>query len=379
MTGCSQCALDHIKALQKSIFVLSLVFLIGLVPTVTHTFQLDPYSTLNAETGKFVRVGLASKIPPDFLPIHERLTLQAVSDARIDDAYKTNAFITGLIEGVRWNDDPLRMATKRPLIWLASYKHSCLSSQKIGPDWDLLYRTHCGDMQFLHAMASSSTECAGDTISKILMWTEFAYQVASGKISKHWRFRSMSKFLEPESAKLFSRLLTMNGKRGAKWHAEWLFTRVCTRVPSLGAIIPGRRPTDSSCIDTKESSSPQLIQDIALGSLIHVLQDSFSRSHVLRENSRQPDSSMVIGVGKIVQFGNYRMQNSDLHEKADTNLIESGPSDGYNLKEVTSRLIELAVQQRLDKRDRWSEARAILAEVLSVVKPEVTPGDLGYR
>ncbi len=379
MTGCSQRALDHIRAVQKSIFVLSLVLLIGLVPTVTHTFQLDPYSTLNAETGKFVRAGLVSKIPPDFLPIHERLTLQSVAAAKIDDAYKTDAFITGLIKGVRWNDDPLGMATERPLIWLASYKHSCLSRQKIAPDWDLLYRTHCGDMQFLHAMASSSRECAGDTISKILMWTEFAYQVASGKISKHWRFRSMSKFLEPESAKLFSSLLTMNGKRRTLWHPEILFTRVCTRVLSRGVIIPGRRPTESKCIDTKDSSSPQLIQDIALGSLIHVLQDSFSGSHVLRENSKQLGSSMVIGVGKIIQFGNYRIQNSDLHEKADTNLIETGPSDGYNLKEVTSRLIELAVQQRLDKRDRWSEARAILAEVLSVVKPEITPGDLGYR
>ena len=143
--------------------------------------------------------------------------------------------------------------------------------------------------------------------------------------------------------------------------------------------MPGRRPTESKCSDTKDSSPPQVIQDIALGSLIHVLQDSFSGSHVLRENSKQLGSSMVIGVGKIIQFGNYRIQNSDLHEKADTNLIETGPSDGYNLKEVTSRLIELAVQQRLDKRDRWSEARAILAEVLSVAKPEITPGDLGYR
>lgn len=99
MIGCNRHTSDVVRTVWKSMLVLGLALSIGLVPTVTHTFQLDPYSTLDAETGKFVRTGAVSKIFPDFLPIHERLTLQAVSAAKIDGGYKTDAFVTGLIKG----------------------------------------------------------------------------------------------------------------------------------------------------------------------------------------------------------------------------------------------------------------------------------------
>ena len=43
-----------------------------------------------------------------------------------------------------------------------------------------MYRSHFGDLQFLHSMASRDGEMASETRQRILMWAEFTWSVAVG-------------------------------------------------------------------------------------------------------------------------------------------------------------------------------------------------------
>ena len=100
-----------------------------------------------------------------------------------------------IVAGVRWNDDPLSLLQSKLLDFTINFTHSCGEkiSAKTGPAWDLLYRTHCGDMQYLHAMASSSTETQEVTVNKMMMWLEFTYKVSTGSITENYRLRCMHK------------------------------------------------------------------------------------------------------------------------------------------------------------------------------------------
>lgn len=339
-------------------------------PIIAHAFKLDPYSNLDDDTARYEE--------KYFPPIHENLTLRAIAAAKINESYKTEAFITNIVKGVRWNDDPLSMA-KDPVTFYASYTDSCSNPEAVDPDWDLLYRTHCGDMQFLHAMASGPSESAGTTRDKILMWVEFSFKVASGQIDKDWRFRSIRTFLDEGSAKSFNYFLTNNGTTRHDWQAEWLFTLDCKRGFTWKGLFSRARLTELSCADNNNRYSEQVIQDIALGSLLHVLQDSFSGSHLMREHHGEIGTSKLSGVGKVIQFGNHTMQDEHLHGKADRNTVEGDTTEGFALTEISARLIELAVQQRLDRQPKWAEAKEILNNAFEVVDVKKVSGAIGYK
>ena len=363
---------------MRSMTILILTLLLNIATLeFSHAFKLDPYSNFETESRAFEK-GARSKLF-ELEPIHETLTLKAIAAAQIKEDYKTDVFLQEIITGVRWNDDPLNMSMHRPADWYASYTDSCDGSEEIDPDWDLLYRTHCGDMQFLHAMASSKKESAGQTKERILMWLEFTFKIASGQIDKDWRFRSMGKYLENKSALLFKELLTNNGLTREEWQPEWMFALKCDRSFSLTAMIFRWRLTELSCADKNNVSTEEHIQNIALGSLIHVLQDSFSGSHVLRVNPARVGVSKVTGVGKVVQFGNYAMQTKDSHNNADLKYLEDDHTEGFDLTEITARTIELVVQQRSDKRERWEEAKQLFENLFELVDPITPPGDIGYR
>lgn len=359
-----------------SVFFLTPLLLIA-TSSFAQAFQLDPYSKFDARSRTY-EGDTRSKVL-ELHPIHEKLTLKAIAAAQIEEDYKTDAFLEGIVAGIRWNDDPLNMVRHRPQDWYASYTDSCDDPEEIDPDWDLLYRTHCGDMQFLHAMASSKKETAGQTKERILMWLEFTFKVASGQIDKDWSFRSMGNYLETRSATLFKEILMNNGKTRDMWQPEWIFTLNCDRRFSFMAMISRWRLTELSCSDNNNKSTEQLIQNIALGSLIHVLQDSFSGSHVLRIDPAGVGLSKLAGVGKVVQFGNYAMQAKDSHDKADLSFSEDDHTKGFDLTNVTARIIELAVQQRADKRERWGEAEQLFDNLFEVVDTNKLPGDIGYR
>lgn len=335
----------------------------------SHAFKLDPSSKPDS-SGLYIK--------KFFEPIHENLTVKAVNTAQIADSLKNDAaFFSEVIRGVRWNDDPLSMAKKRPQDFYIYYKDSCRRSEEVDPSWDMLYRTHCGDMQFLHAMASKKNESAYDTSELMLMWSEFSYRVAAGDINKDLRFRSVGGKLGKRSAELFNYVMTYNGRVRMEWQPEWLFTLDCKRGLSLDGILNGGRPTKAKCKDRNNQYSPETIQNIALGSLLHLLQDSFSGSHVLREGNTV-GVSQISGSGKINRFGIYNAQDKKAHGHADLNIEDKYGHKELSLTDISAILIELVISQRDSGRDNWGEAEKVLKTAFWINNPSEKPDDIGY-
>lgn len=89
-----------------------------------HAFKLDPSS--KPDSSGFYKKKF-------FEPVHENLTVKAVNAANVPDSLKNNpTFLSQIIKGVRWNDDPLSMAKKRPQDFYIYYKDSCGSSEEVG-------------------------------------------------------------------------------------------------------------------------------------------------------------------------------------------------------------------------------------------------------
>jgi hypothetical protein len=340
-----------------------------------NAFKLDPYSLRDRETGIFQGSHIGDHIAA--LPIHENLTIKAIAASKIPPTYKTDEFLVNIIKGIRWNDDPLGLWKGREVAFYLSFRDSCSQREPIDPDWDLLYRTHCGDMQFLHSMASSLAEPSIDTQKKILMWLEFTFKVASGTIDKDRHFRSLDQFLDQDAAEEFRRLMTNNGKTRMKWQPEKLLTLDCDRWFTWKALFFRARITELTCKDLNNKFPEQITQDIALGSLLHVIQDSFSASHVLREGSTTSGKSRLTGVGKIIQFGNYLLQDRDRHSIADIEIDEESGNYEFDLTEISAKVIELVIAQRLDKRDKWSEAKHLFRMSFTCLIPLRPLANLG--
>lgn len=210
-----------------------------------------------------------------------------------------------VLAGVRWNDDPpfritatsidecktdqtIRVITQ-PVCWYKLFKHA----EKIAgttfldatnPNSNLMTRSHFGDLQFLHAMASKEAESSTETRANILMWAEFAWGVARGDIAS-------GVFVRDVKIERFDRFF---GKSG------W-------RVQDLLAL-----------------GSPFLqnnIRDVAFGTLLHVVQDSFARRHVDRLEpivSQKCEAAGNPQPGPIRAFASYPTQDHADHAKFDS-------------------------------------------------------------
>jgi hypothetical protein len=220
-----------------------------------------------------------------------------------------------VIAGVRWNDDPpfqlkpdqakglpcktsypdgrkitIRFVTQ-PECWGALF----LSAEKNlkatpGKRFDqasgivLPLRSHFGDLQFLHSMASGDGEDPAGTREKILGWAEFTWGVVVGEVPlETW----LNDVPQPTLNQAFA---------GSGWRIQDLF--------ALGD--PSLRPQ---------------IGDVAFGSLLHAIEDSFAAGHVERlepsAGALCPESSYR-APGPVVEFHSYGGQKSSNHAAADT-------------------------------------------------------------
>lgn len=344
----------------------------------SYAFQLNPTSEPDA-SGLYEipawqkKLNIKENTIPK--PIHENVTVKALRTAEIPDSLKNDSvFLSEVVKGVRWNDNPLDADNERPLETFMYFKESCrkLKSNNIDARYDLLYRSHCGDMQFLHAMASKKTENAGATSELIHMWAEFSYKVAAGDISKDILFENVGNKLEKRSAELFNVKMTDNGRRRMEWQPEWLFTFECNRNISISAKKGDK--TTLKCKDKNDQFSKETIQNIALGSLLHMLQDSFSASHVLRESS-MVDASQASNSGRVKQFAIYSDQSAALHRTEDLRIEDHKE---LLLNDLSARLIELVINQRISGQDNWSEAKETIEKAFEISNDSEKPGDIGY-
>ncbi len=259
-------------------------------------------------------------------PVHETMTLLALQDAGIDpSASLSSAANHDFIRGVFWNDDPCAQLFRNPsglkpslgLSWYSDF----LSAQKADAParrfrdlaCPLLGRSHFGDLQFLHGMADRDGVAAVTTHSQILSWCEIAYRLASGEVGV--------------DASLAN-----------------------TALASLFADQPALTPRQLF-----RAERPAQVQARALGSILHVLQDSYAAGHTLRE--ARPE-----GRGRIIQFYSFANQDHARHGKDDA--WNGGSTDRQRVAAVTGGTDALNASAALlrmhRERKSWDEVSRFL-------------------
>jgi hypothetical protein len=208
-----------------------------------------------------------------------------------------------LIRGVWWNDDPEQLLNSvnypRFAVNMARAERDARTPGEITASSRMQYRSHYGDLQFLHAMATADGELPGETRRKMLDWMEFAYAVASGR-------------LDPS--------LTL-GEIDMATPREFFASQSDRTVAEL--------------FNPRESLGEAMLPEHALGSMLHVIEDSFAAGHTGRSAAAAP----FCPLGTVVQFHAYQSEDSDKHAKADARdaLQAADP----RLVPVVARMIEL--------------------------------------
>jgi hypothetical protein len=251
-------------------------------------------------------------------PVHEEITHRAYEcnyeGATIcgdPDAEYATPYV---IAGVRWNDDPpfqlnpnqakhtscktsykdgrpmtIRFITQ-PRCWAELFLAADKQKRDAKKRFDLAnqsalpLRSHFGDLQFVHSMASSDGEDPVETRSKILGWAEATWGVVRGK-------HKLGTWLRDINVPVVQQFFGSSG-----WRVQDLFT--------LGD--PSLRP---------------YVSDVAFGSLLHMVEDSFAAGHVERmepANGAKCPGSLHRAPGPIKEFHSYTRQSTSKHADADT-------------------------------------------------------------
>lgn len=303
-------------------------------------------------------------------PVHEEITnriLGCEGDADFcgdPDIEPKNAYV---LAGVRWNDDPpfrfesghgnfggcepektIRLVTF-PVCWGNVFMYGKYVSQNEGfaniKEAPLLVRSHFGDMQFLHSMSSYDGEPAEAVRAKMLMWSEFTWRIALGEFPLSMPLKEVPVVGIPE---LFS-------NKG--WTIQDLFT--------LGNPYV-RRPDGMS--------------EFAFGSLLHMVEDSFTSSHTQRALSNGGDKCSGTKLphpmpGKILAFYNYALQNADKHAEDDTRKIFSA-----HWSEAKPNVIQVGrgLNEYVARKASWEEVKPYV-ECIFTLDSNVLPSNAGDK
>jgi hypothetical protein len=233
-------------------------------------------------------------------------------------------FENALVRGVWWNDDPEQLLNSvHYATWAIRQRHarSVASVDRdrsgqpptIDARYRMQYRSHYGDLQFLHAMANANGDSAADVQRRILQWAQFAYAVAMAEIPPE------TKLADIDQPIIRSAFATRPG-----WSVGYLFAPKYV-LRDRPESVTGRRP----------------IASIALGSILHLIQDSYSAPHAKRVYAASEECRS----GRVVQFHSYIGQDPDLHGPHDTRAsLERNRqfTERQNPIEASARLIWFA-------------------------------------
>lgn len=295
---------------MKSIKTPYLLFLISVLFPINLSFalNLNPLNRSVVESNNYNK-NLLDKIGE---PVHEIVTREARSLfwSRCKREMNKNFMCAlphihpetindSIIRGVWWNDDPEQDLYKaRQIRWFShmtdAKRRANSSKYNIDYRYYLSYRSHYGDMQFLHSMASKEGETAETTKRNMFKWLEFVYKIAIGEITRNQKFSeinlSISKDYFPNKQ---------------DWEIDW--------------ELQPRYLLKNRTLDFKLH---------ALGSFLHIIQDSYSAAHTTRNQEGTEDCPR----GTLGSFNSYTHQDSGEHKKADTlealsniNFNNSGP------------------------------------------------------
>jgi len=282
-------------------------------------------------------IGHASRQAQGFLSlfnsdVHERITRQAYAKAGVPLSDE-------VIAGVRWNDNPPAMRLG-PLsgscdmrCWTSMLRIDRTALEILSRREQSIpaLRSHFGDMQFLHAMAARSGESARDTREKAMRWAQFSYRVARGEIGARanvFALRDTGSTMDPATREWVSALFRAPEKK--LWRVQDVF------LPKAGEL-----------------------RLVAFGTFLHLVEDSYSASHVRRVTQRRQQNGCPSydGSDPIVEFRTYVGQDTEKHA-----ICDDAP-DWLESARAGSPIDVLAelVRAYADGRD-WPFVKAILEE-----------------
>lgn len=298
------------------------------VPAAAPAYQLNPLKDRN-RGGELPRLGkaidtvheditYAALACADSFAGLEPLDAQPVCNPRITRRTASDAgnISNALIVGLWWNDDPRQFlfANNIPAaaIQWADAQHVARQVRRSqGRYWNgrmrrMMYRSHFSDLQFVHGMANHDLEPSEHTRQRILRWLSFAYAVATGEI------RGQAKLAQLD-------------------------------YPIPEAFADGRGLTVKGLFKPRSQMAELPLAQLALGSLLHTVQDSYAASHAQREFT----PSVRCPNGRITQFYSFLQQDTDRHRAEDSrSALQRSSSmrftDLQNPVEVSARLIILA-------------------------------------
>jgi hypothetical protein len=272
----------------------------------------------NSVTDPLAQFVMSGLLPLVKSPVHEAITLNAVGcnvtpgqekDCVVLGAIQANRF---LLYGVRWPDDPpftldankppanincdprvTVRSTAQPKCWLGLFNDAGSKSKTIlakkpsapafGPGYYILYRSHYGDLQFFHAMAANDGERAVDTQRRLKMWAQFLWGVALGQVRTDKPIRDLG-------------------------------------FADLKTYFPGEI-TVTNLFSTGLPEVRKDLDKVALGVLLHMVQDSFSAAHADRAPETGGKCEQIDRFskpGKVTQFYSYANQTGKTHDEEDT-------------------------------------------------------------
>lgn len=234
----------------------------------------------------------AGSKPGDLLDKFDTSKLPKLSDPKgheFDPEYADASF-QQFIRGVVWADDPKGLlfdsdadATNysSALMWGMEFKSGESGSFEKDQS-DLIARSHFGNLQFFHGMATSDTEAATVTKQHMLTWARFLIDVAANRIGATTLMKDTPvKDLFPANA---------------DWPVKRLFCY------AKGTDLEARQR--------------------AVGILFHMIQDSYAHGHVERDG----------GSGDVTEFHAYGGQ--DEHKHGDYDYFAKGTDLGDRISKT---------------------------------------------
>lgn len=359
-----------VRCFQKTLAALLLPIAILLPAVPAQSYELVPASSATQDKlqdiisqGNFL-APITSFLAQHFAhPVHEGLTAKAfdcASDLTIldcgsnPDRYLRSAVLAGL----HWNDNPqfrfkagkaqafgctTEWLTTRvldldndPACWLVLFRDAgrrAASGQHLdshGPNgpYALIYRVHYGDLQFIHAMGSWDGELPDDTFHHLMSWAELTYRVASGE----------EPGLDAPIISITPALADVFAPNGFSPRTMWM---------------PGRLK--------KSADNDAYLRDMALGSLMHTIEDSFSTAHTDRRGTAPDKSCEGLGLAfppsAVHQYYSYNSQDSSKH--GDRDAAEYAEKQLGDEHAATSVMLGAEVRKMLEAKQPWDKARPL--------------------
>jgi hypothetical protein len=371
-----------------------LLFILSLTAPTAYAFKLNPcLRVLTYTDGQLGQERMRARnwcgsAPEEYQPaVHEHMTSFAVDEYLETQRWKKNQstqrfkymwakswskdlnspqhLTSALIFGTWWNDDPLMYTWGEgfDLIKGFAHLHSAVEKSRdiyeggkagcssVPAKFHLVRWSHFGEMQHLHFMtnleSNSSTpeQRVAETIKKAKKWIAFSYQVATQEIKADAPLTvAMEKEIGlPPISENYCLTKPSNVK------VRTLFTRLSTDNHYRNKITP----------------------DVALGSILHLVQDSFSPGHTCRV-----EISTEAGVlAALHDVSNYNEQIAKNHAALDvypewlTAYAKSRKHSYVNDPIVVGAWLIKAVDKRLP----WTEVEEYLDSRLFTLAKVVPP------